>query len=196
MSKSVSRGRPKGGSDARERIRAAARGRFLAGGYHDASLRSIADEANVDVALVSYYFGSKRELFGAAMALPVNPAEMLAAELEGDLDGLAERVLTGILAVWDDPASGEPLAAMGKLVLSDPMIGRLVAEMVSGELVGTLAARLPGPGATERASAFSALVSGVIFSRYLLAVEPFASADPAEVVRRVAPSLQLALTGP
>jgi hypothetical protein len=86
--------------------------------------------------------------------------------------------------------------AIGRTVLSDPTIEQLVTEMVSGELIAVVARRLPGPGAAERASAFGALVSGVIFSRYLLGIEPFASMDTAEITRRLAPALQAVLTGP
>ena len=76
MNKSPGRGRRTGAPDTREAIRLAARARFLADGYQAVTLRKVAADAGVDVALISYYFGSKVGLFGAAMALPVNPAEL------------------------------------------------------------------------------------------------------------------------
>jgi AcrR family transcriptional regulator len=39
-------------------IRDAARARFLAEGYQSVTLREVAADAGVDVALISYYFGS------------------------------------------------------------------------------------------------------------------------------------------
>ncbi len=195
MSKSSSRGRPRGGSDARERIRQAARERFLADGYHAASLRAIAQQANVDVALLSYHFGSKRELFAAALALPVNPAAIVHAELDGDPGTLAARLLSRLLSAWDTPEIGGPLVTMGELALGDETIRRLVAEAIAQEVGAAIAEELPYSDRRERAATFAALVSGVIFSRYLLAVEPFASMEPAEVVRRLTPPLQAMLTG-
>ncbi|MCX4744276.1 TetR family transcriptional regulator [Kitasatospora sp. NBC_01287] len=61
-----------------------ARRRFLAEGYHAVTLRSIAAEAGVDLALISYFFGSEKGLFGAVLALAANPAEVLAQALTGD----------------------------------------------------------------------------------------------------------------
>ncbi|HEX9373173.1 MAG TPA: helix-turn-helix domain-containing protein, partial [Roseiflexaceae bacterium] len=87
------RGRRPGGADTRDALLTAARRRFLEDGYQAVSLRSIAAEAGVDVALIGYFFGSKQGLFGAALQLPMNPAEAIAEALPGDLDGLAERLL-------------------------------------------------------------------------------------------------------
>lgn len=50
-------------SPARTRILEAAEKLFSIGGYDGVPLRDIAREANVEVALVSYYFGPKQELF-------------------------------------------------------------------------------------------------------------------------------------
>jgi AcrR family transcriptional regulator len=48
-----------------ERILDAAEGLFAKRGYHGVSLRDITQSAGVDVALVGYHFGGKRELFAA-----------------------------------------------------------------------------------------------------------------------------------
>ncbi len=196
MNKPSARGRRPGPSDTRERILAVAREQFLAGGYHEVTLRSIAAEAGVDVALVGYHFGSKRGLFVATMALPVNPAAIIGEEIERDEpDTLARRVLTRLVEIWDDPESGGRLIALAELALGDPAVKRLLAEALAREMVEPIAAATKGRDAEARAAAFCTLVSGVIFSRYLLAVEPIASMEPGEVVRRCAPGIQAALDG-
>ena len=93
MNKSRSRGRPRGTSTTKDDILAAARRRFLEHGYDGVTLRAVATDAGVDVALISYYFGSKKGLFGAAMALGANPALLLAGELQGPLNSLPERLV-------------------------------------------------------------------------------------------------------
>jgi AcrR family transcriptional regulator len=194
MSEAGSRGRPKGGSDKRESIREAARAQFAADGYDAVTMRSIASAAGVDVALVSYYFGSKRGLFSAAMALPINPADVVSTELADDLDTLAERLLRRLLTVWDTPVSGGPLIAATTVAVSDPAMKRLVAEGVTREIIAALVARLDGPDRETRAAAFAGMVSGLIFSRYLLTVEPLATLPPETVIQQMAPPLQSLLT--
>ena len=63
------RGRRRGSPDTREAILAVARRRFLADGYAPVTMRSIAAEAGVDAALISYFFGSKKRRFSKARAL-------------------------------------------------------------------------------------------------------------------------------
>ena len=75
------RGRRAGDSGTRETILAAARRRFAAHGYDAATIRSIAADAAVDPALVHHFFGSKEQLFVAAMRLPFAPGEMITAAL-------------------------------------------------------------------------------------------------------------------
>src|SRR3954447_18671652 len=93
MNNSPTRGRRAGKSETRDAILAAGRARFFADGYDAVTLRSIAADAGVDVALVSYWFGSKKGLFAAAMDLAVSPAEMLARALPGPVDAIAERIV-------------------------------------------------------------------------------------------------------
>ncbi|MFG2639086.1 TetR/AcrR family transcriptional regulator [Streptomyces sp. NPDC048362] len=94
MSEVPKRGRRPGRPDTRRKILAVARQRFLRDGYRSVTMRSIAAEADVDLALLSYYFGSKKGLFGAALALSANPAELLSRLLaEGDMDSFPERAL-------------------------------------------------------------------------------------------------------
>jgi AcrR family transcriptional regulator len=193
MRKNVSRGRPTGKTDAKDRIHEAARAQFLERGYHDVSMRSIAAAAGVDAALVSYYFGSKQGVFAAALQLPTNPATIVAEEL-GDLDNFAQHVLTRVFAVWDNPRSGQPLAAAASLAVSDLSFRRVLSEAVTRELISPIAARLEGPDAEPRAAAFTAAVSGIIFSRHLLVVEPTASIDASQLVGQLAPALQRLIT--
>jgi AcrR family transcriptional regulator len=51
--------------DRRQNILLAAEKLFASNGYHAVSIRDIADEAGVPLALVGYYFGQKRELYRA-----------------------------------------------------------------------------------------------------------------------------------
>lgn len=187
------RGRRPGAPDTREQILEVARRRFLAEGYASVTMRSIAAEAGVDAALISYFFGSKHGLFGAALALSANPAEVLASVLPGELEGLPERVLHALLATWDDPERGAPLHVMLRAAAHDPDVARLVSEMAEREIVGRIAERLGGADARQRAGMFAAQITGLIFTRYLVQLDPIATMRADELVRRMAPGLRAVL---
>jgi hypothetical protein len=148
------------------------------------------------VALLSYYFGSKQGVFFASMELPRNPVNTLTAALEGDRSELARRLLTELVNTWDDPETGPSFKAMLLAANSDESIRRAFSEAIGRELIETLGKALKGPKAKERAAAFSAAFVGVIFSRYLLNVEPMASLPAKVVIDTMSPALQLLVDGP
>jgi AcrR family transcriptional regulator len=193
MMNKTGRGRRPGAPDTREQILEVARRRFLAEGYQSVTMRSVAAEAGVDAALISYFFGSKHGLFGAALALSANPAEVLARVLPGDLEGLPERVLKALVTTWDDPQRGNPLRVMLRAAAHDPEVARLVREMAEREIVGKIAERLGGADARQRAGVFTVQITGLIFSRYLVELDPIATMPVDELVRRLAPGLRAVL---
>lgn len=188
------RGRPTGGrTDARERILRAAQQRLRREGYDRTTLRAVAADAGVDVALVPYYFGSKSGLFGAALALPRVPSEVLRAALAGDPTRVPEQLLRAIVRTWDDPRSGTPLRTLVGEVLRHEEGRRSFEEYIEREVHGRLVEALGGRHATERASAAVAVVVGLVFTRYVLALTPFAAMSEDDVVRTLAPSMRAAL---
>jgi AcrR family transcriptional regulator len=72
------RGRPSGAlagdAGTRDRILAEARTEFSERGYDKTSIRSIAKAAGVDSALVHHYFGTKEQVFAAAIEVSFAPA--------------------------------------------------------------------------------------------------------------------------
>jgi AcrR family transcriptional regulator len=183
--------RPRGpradGGQAREAILAAARRQFAAHGYDGATLRAIAADAQVDVALVSYYFGAKHDLFVASLRLPVNPADLVADLLAGPRDDLGARIVRRLLAVWDEPATGAPLIS---ILRSSPSQGELLRDFLEREILTRLAAAIDAPDAELRAAAATTQVLGLVFERYVLGVQPIASAGHDELVALVGPVLQ------
>jgi len=195
MNKPRPRGRPRADTGSKQAILDVARRRFLADGYDRVTLRSIAQEAEVDVALVSYHYGSKRGLFGAALELPANPPELIAEALEGPLNTLPERLLRTVFAAWGHPERGPALRALAQAALFDPEVSRLFREMAEREMVGRIAERLGGADASARAALAASQVAGLIFLRYVLRLEPLASLSVDELVARMTPPLRSALTG-
>ncbi|HEX8511410.1 MAG TPA: TetR family transcriptional regulator, partial [Propionibacteriaceae bacterium] len=153
-------GRPKGGrSDAKERLLAEARRQFTEVGYQRTTLRGVAGACGVDVALISYHFGSKRKLFAAAVQVPVSPTDVVeAATRNGTVD--PERLLAGVIRVWEDPATGPPLRSLALAALLDSRQREAMGEYLERELVAALADRLSGPHREQRARAAAYVVAG------------------------------------
>ena len=116
---STRRGRRPGSPDTRATILAEARALFAANGYAGTSVRAVATSAGVDAALVHHYFGTKDDLFLAALELPVDPRRLVAPVVAGGPDGAAERFLGVFLAAWDDPDVRPALLAVARGVM-DP----------------------------------------------------------------------------
>jgi AcrR family transcriptional regulator len=187
------RGRRPGQPDTRAVIVEAARRRFLTAGYADVTLRSVAEEAGVDVALLSYYFGSKRGLFVEALAAVEEPGKRMAEAIAGgDLAGLPARLLREVLRVWDDER-GVVIKAILTAAPQAPEIRDLYARAVERSWNAPLAARLGCPDAEQRAAAFTLVMSGVIYTRHLLRIEPIASMPAEDVVGLISPVLAAAL---
>jgi AcrR family transcriptional regulator len=182
------RGRPSGHPDTKARIAAAGRELFLRHGYRATTVRAVAAAAGVDSALIGYHFGSKQGLFAQSLELGCVAPGALDAALTGDRAGLAHRLLTAVLALWD----ANPPAA-NRLAAADADTMRALREFLERELIPKLAEFLGGPDATARASAAVAILGGVIFTRYLNPIRPLASQPPAETRRRLVAPLRAAL---
>lgn len=187
------RGRRPGNPDTRARILDAAHARLLTHGYVGTTLRAVAADAGVNVALISYYFGSKQGLFSAVMALAVSPPTVLAAALQGDPAQLPERLLAAVLAVWDEPSTGAPLRSLVSLAMAEPSSLQAVVEFLEREVIVRLAEWLGGPQATARAAAAVTTIAGVVFTRYVLGLQPVAGMPRCQLVHHLSPALRASL---
>ncbi|WP_069631452.1 TetR/AcrR family transcriptional regulator, partial [Streptomyces griseus] len=174
----------------RTRILAAARTEFAERGYDKTSIRGIARAAGVDAALVHHYFGTKDEVFAAAVEVTFEPALVVHTVLGGPPEGLGERLARFFLSVWEDPATRSPLLAILRSALTHEAAAKVLREFVLRRLLERIAAELDVPDATFRAELAASHMIGIATLRYMIRAEPLASADPEEIVAMVAPALQ------
>lgn len=190
-------GRRTGSPDTRAEILGAARAAFARGGLAGTTVRSIAEAAGVDSALVHHYFGTKQELYLAALAIPVDPEFVRAPLREAPLDDAARALLHALLTMWDGPLRDVGVAVIRTNLGSDgdPAIVRgFLLEIALAELIGRMDAG-PGDGVL-RANLMVAQVFGLLVARYVVGFEPLASLTVDEVVALAAPPLQQVITGP
>jgi AcrR family transcriptional regulator len=188
-------GRRPGVSGTREAILDAAQQAFAEHGYQHATIRGVADLAGVDPALVHHYFGTKQDLFVAAVQLPVNPVAQLTAVLAEDPELVGERLIGVFLAVWDHATNNSPLLALVRSAVGDEQAAAMLREFITEEVLGQIAQRLGSPDARLRATLVGSQLIGLIMARYIIKVEPLASAPAAQVAAAVGPTLQRYLTG-
>src|SRR3954464_9077831 len=195
MAPSARRGRRPGSPDTRAAILSGARTLFAAHGYAGTSVRAVAAEAGVDAALVHHYFGTKDDLFLAALQLPIDPRVALAPAIAAGPDGAGERMLRVFLSVWDDPQLQLPLLGVFRGVM-DPDGQRLLRDGFLPAVLGPVGVALGIDRPEVRMPLLASQILGLILVRYVLGVEPVASMSAEQVVAIYAPTLQRYLTGP
>jgi AcrR family transcriptional regulator len=190
----TSRGRRPGAPDTKAEVLAAARSSFAEKGYRGTTIRAVAAAAGVDPALVHHYFGSKDDLFLAALQMPVDPRELLAPVIAAGPDGAGERLLRTFLAVWDDPETQAQLVAVFRSVLSADG-ATLLKEGFIPVIVTPVLSHLVRDRPEVRIPLVASQVVGLIVTRYVVAFPPMAQLSAEEVVARMGPVLQHYLTG-
>lgn len=188
-------GRRPGTGGTREKILAAARSHFGEVGYEGATIRAIAAAAEVDPKLVLHYFGSKEGVFRAAVDFPFDPSESIPRLLKPGLDGLGARLVRFFLDTWESPM-GSPLLALVRSVVSSESAAALMRDFVSREILARLAEALELDQPQLRASLAASQLVGLAMLRYVVRVQPLASAPPAKVAAWLGPTLQRYFTDP
>jgi AcrR family transcriptional regulator len=188
-------GRRPGNQDTRQDILAVARDVFAEKGFDKASIRAIATAAEVDPALVHHYFGTKDKLFLEAMEMPINPVELVPKALDGPREEAGERLVRLLLSVWDSPA-GVAAVAMLRSAMSNEWTARLLREFIITQVLrrAIIELGIPQSEVPMRASLVATQIGGLAMVRYVLKVEPVASADPETLVRAIGPTVQRYLT--
>ncbi len=181
-------GRRPGPSSSREDILAAARVLFGDRGYDKASIRAIAREARVDPALVHHFFGTKEELFAAAMQFPVDPSVLMTGIFAGPRSEIGMRLARVFLGVWGDERLRPQFLGIIRSATTSEQGAALLREFVSERILSRVGAGLGTP--TINVTAAAAQMVGVVMLRYVLEIEPIASADEEELVALLGPTLQ------
>ena len=151
-------------------------------------MRAIASDAGVDASLISHYFGDKSQLLVATMQLPVNPVEKIASVVDGGPDGMAERLLRTFLESWDphrDVFSTLVRTTLGSGDGQAPML-----QLARNVLITSLLEVLEGDDRELRATLIAGQLIGMATMRYVVRMEPLASASVDDVVRLYAPPMQ------
>lgn len=191
-------GRWRTGQQNKQRVLDAARDHFMRAGYEQATVRAIAADAGVDVAMVYYFFGNKEGLFAASVVnVPEHPLHQLATlldEAEAATEGIGPRLARRFFERWEAGDTYEPLLALWRSAAMQPLAKDLLHTSLAGPIAERLAAKFDVPDAVLRVELVTSHLMGVAFARYQLRIDPIASISIDELVGWLGPTIQRYLT--
>ncbi|OEU93417.1 TetR family transcriptional regulator [Streptomyces oceani] len=174
---------------------ASARAEFAARGYDRASIRGIARGAGVDPALVHHYFGTKEQVFEAAIEKAFAPILHVPDQVAAVWpDGAGEHMARFIFGLWEDPETREPVLAVVRSAVNNETAAAAFRRMLTRHMLTRLAGQLAAPDAEVRVQLAIAQLVGVGLLRYVIKFEPLASEDVEDLIARLAPVVQHHLT--
>ncbi|MCV7123527.1 TetR/AcrR family transcriptional regulator [Mycobacterium lacus] len=195
MSEARRTGRWRTGQQNKQRIIDAARERFMRDGYERATVRAIAADAGVDVAMVYYFFDSKEGLFtAAALTGPEHPLHQLATLMDEGTEQIGPRLVRRFLERWEDDAGYEPFLTLWRSAAIHPQARKVLHDSLAGPIAERVAADYGVGDAELRVELVASHLAGLAFARYQLKIEPVASTSVDDLVAWLAPTVQRYLT--
>ena len=187
-------GRRQGDPRTRDTIVDAAREEFLERGYTATTIRSVARRAEVDPALVYHYFTDKATLYGSTLSLPADPRQIL-NDVRTESASPGVRLVEGFLTQWEaGPGQpGQSFVNQVQAMSSSPEAARGLREFLMDRVWAQLAEG--DEAARWRTVAVSSELVGLAWNRYIVRMEPLASASPREVAQHVGPALERLMFG-
>ena len=198
--------------DAANAVLTAARLAFASRGYAQTTMKSVAAAAGVAPGVVKSLYDNKERLFAAAMRLPFEPSQAVPELIAPGLDGMGDRLVRMTLSLMGDEnvrrdltrllkseqaASMSTTAARAAIPADDSANALaqvlMLSEFVQSTIVDRVVTALGIPDARLRATLISSYLVGISTTRYLLRIEPLASATDDEVVTLVGPTIQALL---
>jgi AcrR family transcriptional regulator len=195
--------------DAANAVVQAARLAFASRGYAHTTMKSVAAAAGVAPGVVKSLYSNKERLLAAVIRLPFDPAKAVPELIAPGLDGMGDRLVKMTLTLMGDEkvrsdltrlltsegtASASSAAARAAMSAEGSPVAltqlRVVAEYLQATVLDPIVATFGVPDARLRATLISSNLVGVAMMRYLLKIEPLASATDDEVVRLVGPAVQ------
>lgn len=169
-----------------QRILACARELFGDHGFERTTIRAIARRAEVDPALVMQYFGSKQELFTAAVRAAPEP--MFAGRPEQLADFLIDTLGLKLAA-----SDREPMVML-RSMLTHPDATERAREVVDRQ-GGRIADVLTGEDASLRAGLIVSMMLGARIGRDLLELESLAGASVERLTALMRPVFEALIEG-
>ncbi|MFD4975324.1 TetR/AcrR family transcriptional regulator [Streptomyces sp. NPDC058424] len=173
----------------RASILSCARNRFAAQGYERTTIRAIAQDAAIDPSMVMRYFGSKEQLFDAALAIDLRLPN-LAAVPSADLPNVLIRVF---LERWEGDPSDDALLMLLRSAVTNERAAQRMREIFAGQVGPALAAAVGPETAARAAGMVAAQLLGLALTRHLIRLPAVVALTEDQVEATLAPALRATL---
>jgi AcrR family transcriptional regulator len=168
----------------------AARRRFAADGFRKATIRAIAADAGIDPAMVMRYYGSKDNLFAAAVDIELGLPDLSAT----DSDALGEALTRQFLTLWEQPPTSETLLTLLRSAVTDETTVAKFQQVFAEQVTPAVLRSGDHADAPRRAGLVVCQLLGLALCRYVLRLPPVVALTRDEIVADVAPTIQRYLT--
>jgi AcrR family transcriptional regulator len=162
----------------REAILRSALAAFSRHGYEGIGVREIAQAAGVTAVLVNRYFGSKEELFAAAVETAFAERGNL---FEGDSSTLAQRLTADVMTQAEKDAERINVFFLLLRSAPNPRAAEILRDSIARHFERPLKSLLRGPRAGERAAMTLAVVAGLSLFRTVIGSKALADANAASL---------------
>lgn len=173
------------------RILEAAREAFATLGYERATVRTIAQMANIHPSMVMRYYTNKEGLFAAASSFDLHLPNFSKA----DRATAGERIIRIFLDRWENPGVSGDLPALLRLSVTHPE-GREKMISVYTQQVKPAFDRLAGSkGSAHVAPLIAAQLVGLAFLRYVLELPAMVALSDEVIVKQIGGAIQGCIDG-
>jgi AcrR family transcriptional regulator len=169
----------------RAAILRAARDRFAAEGYDRTTIRGVASDAEIDPSMVMRYFGSKAQLFDAALSIDLRLPDLAGVPVEE----LPRVLVRHFLDRWEGDPSDDALLVLLRSAVTNPQAAARMQGIFASQVAPALAAAIGPERAARRAGLVSTQLLGLGLTRYLLAIPAVTALSPAEIEESLTPAL-------
>ena len=170
--------RPKSEDNARDELLRAAEILFARQGVESTSLRAIARKANVNPALVLYYFDDREEILMELVRVKIGPVVTASLGPGTVQKDLGAHIVRAFLGVWDAGNNRDLLVALFRYAGKERLPGEFLRQVFFQFISPLLAQFGSDDEFPVRMTTVATQIIGLGAARYLLQLEPFVTADP------------------